>query len=135
MNDHQGMNIKVKENFVPIAIGFSFLLSVGLYFLFQYANNELAGKTCLIVTHQLQTKYKETKGSFTTNLEELKQFDSEIKNPRKPEEKVDGIDPRCADFFKLQITKADTETFEAMVTTQRSELRISESGEVTTLSK
>lgn len=126
------MNIKIKENFVLIWIGISLLLSIGLYFLFQYSNNELAGRTCLFVTHQLQAKYKESRGNFAADLAELKQFDAEIKNPRKPTEKIDGIDPRCVDYFKLRIVKADSAFFEAQVTTQRSQLSISETGEVLT---
>jgi hypothetical protein len=124
------MKIQIKENFVFIWVSLSLLLSIGLYFLFQYSNNELAGKTCLIVTHQLQSRYKESQGSFTSDLDELKRLDAEIKNPRKPEEKIDGIDPRCVEHFKLHIVKADSTSFEARVITERSHLSISEKGQV-----
>lgn len=127
------------RTFLFIYLSSALCLTIIMYFLFQHANTDLAGKTCLQVAHQLQTQFKNQNAVYASTLQQLQDLDRELKDPRKPEKAISGIDERCADFFKLEIVQAGAETFEAQVILSQkpdeaqNKLKITEKGEVTKL--
>ncbi len=128
------MEAEKTNPFILYYLATAFALTIILYFLFQHASYDLAGKTCLQVTHQLQIEFKKNHSVYAATMDELTTLDKEIKNPRKPEETVAGIEPRCIDHFQLKVTHADESSFEAQINLPKQHImKITEKGEVTKL--
>jgi hypothetical protein len=127
------MTAEKTNPFILYYLGTALVLTIALYFLFQYASYDLAGKTCLQVTHQLQAEFKKHHSTYAKTMDELTSLDKEIKNPRKPEEAISGIEPRCMDHFQLKVTHANESSFEAEIHLPRHIMKITENGQVTKL--
>lgn len=120
--------LQPKSKLLPILIAVTLVLAIAMYFVFQYANNDLAGKTCLQVVHQLQGKYVEEHGTYADTAEKLQFLDAKIVDAKKPNVVTNGIDARCSSYFNLKIVRADLDGFTAQISTDGIVMTIDEMG-------